>query len=443
MAKFSYNPFTDNLDMMGTGSSPGGSATLSPYIVGPGNSDFAEPAEAVEAAKLAGYDSSNPVNIYIKPVSTMSPYLEEITGGDGINLVGFVNCNPDAGYQDGVTGNSVTIQAVYIHPDGAKTTLEGINFAESILVEGGELFFNNCSFDNEVVLNSTSTISLYFNNCSFNKETGSIMSNFESATEVNMKFINCRSASSGTSTLPMGEAVLNLSMDSCAFSGPFSISTTNIANINLNNYQDLSSVDNPTLFELDVAEDSVFVANGVITRRGIGSFSEGMKISINNSSFHMGNTFFSDNTQFSSGININNQEFWESGVYMGARTGYNSSNANQAQGFIQTTDDTPTNIFSRELLNEKAIVLQGIIIGTNSDKTQGCTGNFCAGIRKEEDQPPEFIGTPTVNVQSDSTATFQITFENFDPGFSMVHLTVTGVDAETYDWVCYCDYVHQ
>lgn len=173
--------------------STGGGTSLSPYIVGPTNSDFTTIQAAITAAIAAGASDSNPINIYIKP----GTYTENLTSQPGIRLIGL---------GAGASSSSNDFPPLSVIWDGTCTLSSGTMVFESIRIaysgsaicisSGGNLKFTYCHFYGSTGTYITTTAdgkSLEFETCFLN--TGTF---FSSTHWVDMRFQNSYLAGSFT-----------------------------------------------------------------------------------------------------------------------------------------------------------------------------------------------------------------------------------------------------
>ncbi len=171
----------------------GGGTSLSPYIVGPTNSDFTTIQDAITAAIAAGASDSSPINIYIKP----GTYIENLTSQAGIRLIGL---------GAGASSSSNDFPPLSVIWNGICTLASGTMVFESIRIaysgsstaisSGGNLKFKNCQFFGATGTYISTTAdgkSLEFETCFLN--TGTF---FSSTKWVDMRFQNSYLAGSFT-----------------------------------------------------------------------------------------------------------------------------------------------------------------------------------------------------------------------------------------------------
>lgn len=174
-------------------STGGGETSISPYIVGPTNSDFTTIQDAITAAIAAGASDSNPINIYIKP----GTYNENLTSQAGIRLIGL---------GAGASSSSNDFPPLSVIWNGTCTLSSGTMVFEAIRIaysgsstcisSGGNLKFNYCHFYGSTgtyITNTSDGKSLEFETCFLN--TGTF---FSSSKWVDMRFQNSYLAGSFT-----------------------------------------------------------------------------------------------------------------------------------------------------------------------------------------------------------------------------------------------------
>jgi len=219
---YTFNPFTNRLDFYKTSSGPPGVTTsLSPYIVGPTESDFTDIQPAIDAAVLAGYNNSNPINIYIKPSN--ATYVNSITMADGINLVAFGYAfNSVNGSQE---PNSVRIYANVTFPTNITASMSGIDFVnQNIEQQGGSMFLQNCNLTGNATIfySGTDTKNTIMNEC-YGYGGISLFSTSGDVQLINISMNYCASDKTMTSTFD-ANATLQLSLYNYQFTDKYVIS---------------------------------------------------------------------------------------------------------------------------------------------------------------------------------------------------------------------------
>lgn len=107
------------------------------------------------------------------------------------------------------------------------------------------------------------------------------------------------------------------------------------------------------------------------------------------------------------------------------------------QGEVQTTDASETTLVSVSLAEEEMITIKGIVNGYISSRDAACGGDFLLVAQRPSGGNVTLVGTAITNINTDSTATFTV---DVDTGTETVRIRVTGVAAETWDWVASYEY---
>ena len=413
---------------------PGDIVNMSPYIVGETNSDFTDIQPAIDAAVLAGYNSSNPVNIYVKPSN--ATYVNAITGADGINIVGLGYCfNSATGLLE---SNSVRVYAPYTHPDNATCTIQGISFnGQNVEQQGGTLYLENCTFPASATILYTgeTTKSTVLNNC-YASGVGSFFSDDTQAQLVNITINNC--ASDKVSASVFSTAVTaNIIIDGYTFSDQITIQGDSCS-LNVSNCQDTKLTGRQYPFNMNAATNGTFTARNFSTINGLGDFSGCTMVTVVNCKGDWINTNIPDGCQFGIGsvTNVVNGggSFFDTFIEVSSRIGFKASNPESGQAYISTTDDTETTILQVEMLDNTSITLTGRINASSSTHLDACGGDFLIVANRPPAGPGVIVSTADINVKSTTTATFDVSIDNSSPAISYITVTVTGLIATDYNW---------
>ena len=417
---------------LSSGSSSG--ATLSPYIIGESGGDYTDFQAAIDAAVLAGYSYSNPVNIYVKP--TNATYVNSFTMADGINLVGL-----GLDFNGGITGvdsGSVRVYAPVIFPDGATASVQGISFYnQDFEIQGGNIFFDNCNFldNSRIYFTGTTTKNISLNKCN-SSGTGSFYGTDGSVQLINIFEDGCISNKVSASVFDT-DVVVNYQKSNGQFSDQYTISGDSCV-VNVSNCVDTKLSGRPYPFNLNAASNCIFTGINFSTINGFGDFVGVTILTLDRCRGDWINTNVADGTTFVEGTitNIVNGGGggFDSQILIGGRVGFKASNQETGQTYISTTDDTPTVLLQVELLDNVSIELKGNVIASSEDHTDTCGGPFLIVAQRPVGGPGAAVGSIDATVKSSSTATFAVTVDNTNPAFSYILVTVTGIAATNYNW---------
>ena len=99
---------------------------------------------------------------------------------------------------------------------------------------------------------------------------------------------------------------------------------------------------------------------------------------------------------------------------------------------VQTSDATPTTLFSHTLTDDSAVTIEGQIITAKADYSSSGVGSFNGGARKPGAGASVLVGTPVISFSEDS-GTGNPDIDIIVSGNDLI-LQVTGEVAITYNW---------
>lgn len=100
---------------------------------------------------------------------------------------------------------------------------------------------------------------------------------------------------------------------------------------------------------------------------------------------------------------------------------------------IQTTNATPTQIIGVNVNENESVTLTGAIVGTKSDYSDGISGTFSVGARRETAGSAVIIGGLTDAGFIGQSDNVSLSVDSTITGNALV-ITVTGIAATTYNW---------
>lgn len=116
-------------------------------------------------------------------------------------------------------------------------------------------------------------------------------------------------------------------------------------------------------------------------------------------------------------------------------TAYNGTGLSASQAVTTTTNATPTVIVGVPVNENETILVTGIVTAQDSANIVSVGGTFSALARRTGAGAVTIVGSPTVTVYSDTTATFIISALT-----TTLDVTVTGELATTYNWSVVFEY---
>jgi len=119
--------------------------------------------------------------------------------------------------------------------------------------------------------------------------------------------------------------------------------------------------------------------------------------------------------------------------FRGLASGFTGSEDFKLQSSLQTTNNTPTNLTSVSLDEGQMVVLEAKIGGLQSDFTDATGGTVICAARRGTGGNITLVGLPVFNILESDTLT-DITVA-VDTGTQTLNIQVTGVTAQTWNWV--------
>lgn len=411
--------------------------SISPYIVGDQQADFTDLQAAITKAVMDGHDSTNPVNIYLKPSST--GYTGDYVGADGVNLVAFGTVNSPRA----LAFNPVIITGSYTHPNGAKAIVQGIRFVadatEAVIQEGGELALSDCQFE---------------------LDNSAVAIQFEEANNKTLVLNNVSTIGDGISLDSDGSACdITIFQEACDFSSTSQASLSYTGNLRLEAYSvayEHSFSINTTTATVRVFDSSISTGDSFAFDFGAGTTGgfEANNVSSNAAPLvRCQNAAMIPSSTYCVGTDISGSSFvsfqqtrggtWKNVVdnyqiYSQSRTGYRGSEHHSRQAYIQTTNDVPTTLFALPVAELEAVTFQGMIIGSTSDKKAAIGGNFLITARRESEGNVVIVGSPVTNVNSSDTNVFAV---EADAPSQSVRIRVVGKPGVTYNWNSHFEFI--
>lgn len=433
-------------------------AYIGPYIVGDDpRVDYATIQEAIDAADADGSTGSNILNIYIKP----GTYTEDLVfpSNIGLNLIAFSNTQASYVTQVVVPDCSVRIVGNHTFSSGRVafigTRFQWVSGAPFSFSTSFTLTLYNCAINQnsaggliEIDNSTDSTIDLYYYNSSIQISNGNYITFTTSGQNTAIRnWVTNSFWSPGVSlTMPSGGTItcdLN-ARDSILDLPEWDLTNVDSSTTNLYNCRITDATAGTSLITIGASVSGGIYAQGctldIENYTNIIDSSANSSYVINFDTCNLGNPRYVSariisivggeqyimncSSQFNSGQNSSPSER----LFTLGSTAIGADNW-KSQATVTTTDATVTNLLSLTLSGNETIVVKGTIIGTQDDFSESCGGDFLIVARRAAGAAA-IVGSPVINVQSDTTATFTADVSG------TVRIRVTGVAAETWDWVC-------
>lgn len=407
--------------------------SISPYIVGASKSDFIFIQDAIDEAVAQGYDSTNPVNIYVKPLS--GGWLENILMADGINVLGLCSGNDST---------PVILKGEITWPDDCSAILQNVKLeptgSNSIILQGGTLnlldsYFNLGSLKTAIYLEGTTVKTINLNNVSSNDLDFVLFDSDSSAQSATITINQCQLKNTSISTLAWS-GTLSLNAIGSLISTPFNIDIDSL-DIQYNNCK----IETPS----EVAFETSATTEGTINLVSC-EFSGDQLFNIGSADLVVSTPYcliqeaipstFASGQSFAMSKHISTLDSAE--VFEQSRTGWRGANTKYSQSFLQTTDDTPTVLASVPISELESITFNGSIVAASTDHSAGLNGKFTFGARRETAGNVTINGSPYKWENTTSALTFDLVVNT---GTQTMDVLVTGEAATTYNWTCSFDWV--
>lgn len=452
--------------------SSGGGTTLSPYIVGATGSDFTTIQAAINQAISDGASHSNPKNIYIKPgIYTENPVLS-----DGINLIGFDSVNFTQDFTYGIpnistlpsvhlighisfspsSGQSCKIFNMWIQPTTgsaiylASASLTGILFKGCLIqtTQSGNSIFSytptNATiwvcFEESVLMDNTADTTLFNYVGSGGLLKLMIANCFVQASQTQASVI----PTSSTFHMQVSDTIMLSCFDASANSIYYQFVALNTLHLQTGSV----SVGTFHLVGVNAVSSSYIDYNNCSI--ALSSAANVATINNPNVSFNAFNTSFwgpnqnasySDKISGGKVITAGCQSNPSSGLFLERKqligSGFTGSQHYTGQAGLQTTNNTTQTLASVVVNQTESITLSGTITAAQSDHSNMLGGNFLICARRASGGNVTLVGSPVINVESSSAATFTC---DVDTPTQTVRIRITGVSATTYNWVCTYNY---
>ena len=443
--------YVKTTDTVNTGWTLLGAATagvsLSPFIVGPTNSDFSTIQAAINQAVTDGASPTNQFNIYIKPQS--GGYTENLTLPTGVNLMGMdENYNlSQPGIFFGSNGRPATnligtithtsgdskVSNLYISPASDSTVF-------SMDAVGGLIIIKNCYIiapgASAILMDFGNSDSFVISECLVNC-SGKLFETSAVATFTGT-ITSSHIITAVESTFTGGGALLNLTVGTSRLTmGLTGVAGNNSMTVNVVNSLWGGIAGSPLLSYGATSTGNVTARNSQISTGAASYFI------LNNASttVRLKHCSLLTAAAVSTGPASPTQAFMDnidnSGVLLKAlSTGFNGSECFIDQAGVETLDATVTTLASVVVNTTESIVLRAKVIGAQIGHTNAVGGDLMIVARRDAGNIT-IVGVVDTSVKSSSTATFTA---DVDIGTQSVRIRVTGVIATTYNWVCTFEY---
>ncbi len=451
----------------------GGGTTLSPYIVGSTGSDFTTIQAAINQAVTDGASHSTPKNIYIKS----GTYVENLIVYDGISLIGFDPINFTQDYQYGIPnisslpsiqltgsisfspsgGQSCKIFNMWIQPTTGSAiyltcaSLTGILFKGCFIqtTQSGNSIFSYTPavatmwvcFEESVLSDNTANTTLF-------SYTGSggllklIISNcFVQASQIQAAII----PASSTFHMQVSSTVLLSCFDASASSVYYQFVAYNTMHIQTGAVSigafHLIGASTTNSSYIDYTNSSI----------GISSVNKVAIINNSNISFNAFNTSFWGPNLMTAGysdvitggkvVTAGCQCSPAAGLFLERRqligSGFTGSQQYTGQAGLQTSNSTMQTLAAIVVNQAESITLTGTITAAQNDHSNMVGGDFLICARRASGGNVTLIGSPIVNVESSSAATFTC---DVDTSTQAVRIRISGISSTIYNWACTYSY---
>lgn len=408
-------------------------AKTTAYVVGSTGARFTSIQTAINQAESDGASFASPANVFIQA----GTYTENLTLKDGIYLYTY---DGNFGF---TSSKSVSLNGTVSIATGVRCKINGVHFSRTsgsiFSCTGGTLELSNCTSTVTTgilfSLTSTAAKNFYFSNCTFNGISSSafmttnsdamtvtvraestsisfdVDSSFTNSTDiVTIDLFNCKNIT----TWILNSGTTNFTAQNCYFegSGGSIINTGASATGTINLYNCIVSVtSNPVITIANVAMNLYYLFTSFV-----GSLDP---------------TFsFPANHQINKNLRFNAV----SGLleHRGIAAGYRNSQWIQGQSSLQTSNATPTVLFSISLDELDSITIEGTITAANTAHTNSIGGSFTATASRATAGNVTLTNDPTLFITSTSTASFSVAV---DTSTQTIRVLVTGIAATTYNWV--------
>lgn len=414
--------------------------SLTPYVVGPdANSQFSTIQAAITQAVSDGASSANPKNIYIKQGS----YTETLTIVDGINLIGF--------------GGNVQVTELLVSVSG-NHTISGnwgayniqFNFTNNSIAlfsGSGNPFFFNCYVSGSgkgVSDGGSSAFQIIFVESVVTSGTGGICAPITSSASLRAAFfyqsnVNLVSNVFDLTGVASGPCSVSLSAWNSYMYGTTLVDDPNqicsLAALFSFNSRVPMSMSLPVTCQINVDVEGGQLSSNTVS--GGDSASSILMTNVRCATAPSVSSFAGMFTAWS-GVEI---AIGGGAPIVGCEKryggGFIGSDRFTAQSGLETTNATPTVIFSIPVAELLSTTLTGTLVGSNTDHTDSIGGTYQITARRASGGNITLVGAAVTSVQSTSTANFSIAVNT---STQAIELTVTGIAATTYNWSAFYQY---
>lgn len=409
----------------------GSTINLSPYIVGPTQSDFTTISAAITQAIADGASTTNQINIYVKP----DTYTENLTLADGINIIGF-----DA------LGDLILPPTVEMATklDGTITFGDGQNKICNIQIKqsapSNPFIFNGTAgalsyhlqnvvctdiVTTEFVFQQTGITYLSLDNCKIISASKifTIVTGAQVFLSINNSIVNGDSTASTTAGTGQG----NLSVNNSHIALNINATASTTFAVQLQN-STWSTTSGNTLFDLGTNAGSLGAKASSISCNGTIFFNS----SSASSTLNIIDTDF--NKSFSnSGTNFILQSSFVFGEYFRGLSSatFHGTYTKRNMSTVQTTNATATTIATIPILTSESVQVLSQINGFNSAFTAMAAGTLTFAARNTAGAVT-VVGTP-ISVPFIDAALVGSSFTAVASGTNVL-IQVTGIAATTINW---------
>ncbi|MFO7745431.1 MAG: hypothetical protein R6V36_08610 [Psychroflexus sp.] len=397
---------------------PQGGAIVSKYLVcgDPAEGYFTSIQDAIDQAVADGATAVKPIWIYIKPANSttgLNTFTENLTLHTGVHLYALP-----------------PISSLGVSTSGLINIVGNITFFNV----AGDFKIYGCSLLNpgSTIVSITNSPSIDFKFCEISTSTTAISVTGTGSSVPSIRLENCRMG--GTTSISWSPASAQTSP------GILDIVNTSIfGDVSINSNANLTS--QWWLSEVQGTSGSIVIDAGTVNfsfckfwRIASEPFDVDVDVDISNCWFvktgalnaGTGSLNFQNCTQGTS------SQFNSINNFLSTSDPFNGSYPVSSQAQVQTTDATVTTLVGITVNEDEAITLSGTITMAEDDHSNALGGDFIITARRATAGNVTLIGSPVVNVNSSSAATFDC---DVDTGTQTVRVRVTGVAATTYNWV--------
>lgn len=424
----------------------GSTINMSPYIVGPTQSDFTTITAAIAQAVSDGASASNQINLLIKA----DTYVESFTLPDGVNLIGvdgFVQTPNFNGL--GTQKNAATIQGNITFTAG-EMKIHNLNISP---VSGSAFTYNSAGTfvlqfrnlrvqagDTSPLMTSNAASALFLNadSCLFAPTTGPFFNITNTSAAAQVEFLNCLTTQGTTpSTI---DCTFFLEAYASNIGEAFFNSSSNQTTLIYNN--SIVYIPGATLINSGTAQNTVYFNNCFVYNSNniVDSSNTNSQFQAANSNFLSqvlyacpGLVSFTD-CSFNSIFGGNGQvEILK--VSNPTNGAFQTSEQWRTGNSITTTNNTPTTIYSLAVNADETYVITARIVGSTDIPHVDATGGTLMCVVNSNSGAVAIVGAVTTDIKATTTGSFGASVSGFN-----LNITVTGLAATNYHWVAYIEH---